>query len=151
MASSSRDIGFKHAALILFNVPYWRCEEGESLTTWWARIALPEELRTLIDDDLDIIDFVFSERRIASHWVDDLQKARHMRGHLLQMTIRSAEPETQRVHWHPAEQEGTVYTQRYAARVCPALDFGAAGGQPLTHRQWCSRFWPTCPWNKRNV
>ena len=57
MASSSHDIGFKRATLILFNVPYWKCEEGESLTTWWARIALSEELRTLIDDDLGIIDF----------------------------------------------------------------------------------------------
>ena len=46
MANSSHDIGFKRATLILFNVPYWKCEEGESLTTWWARIALPEELRT---------------------------------------------------------------------------------------------------------
>ena len=138
MASSSHDIGFKRATLILFNVPYWKCEEGESLTTWWARIALPEELRTSIDDDdPDIIDFVFSERRIEGLSAEDLPKAHHMRGYLLQITIRSAEPETQRAHWHPAEQEGTAhYTQRYAARVCPALDFGAAGGQLCTQRQW---------------
>ena len=63
MASSSHDIGFKRATLILFNVPYWKCEEGESLTTWWARIALPEELRTSIYDDPDIIDFGLNDFR----------------------------------------------------------------------------------------
>ena len=95
MANPSHDIGFKRATLILFNVPYWKCEEGESLTTWWARIALPEELRNSIDDDPDIVDFVFSVRRIEGLSAEDLPKAHHMRGYLMQMTIRSAEPETQ--------------------------------------------------------
>ena len=37
---------------------------GGPLTTWWARIELPEEFPNRIDDNLDIVDFVFSERRI---------------------------------------------------------------------------------------
>ena len=136
MAAASHDIQFKRSTLILFNVPYWKCDEGEPLTTWWARIDLPIELLNPIDDNPDIVDFVFSERRIEGLSAEDLQKAHHMRGYLLQMTIRSEEPETRRVHWHCAKQADPVYTQRYAARVCPALDFGAAGGLPLTHRQW---------------
>ena len=35
------------------------------MNTWWARIDLPPiELLNPIDDNLDIVDFVFSERRI---------------------------------------------------------------------------------------
>ena len=87
------------------------------MTTWWARIELPEKFLKKIDDNPDIVDFVFSERRIEGLSAEDLQKAHHMRGCLLQMAIRSEEPETRRVHWHRAKQADQVYTQRYAARV----------------------------------
>ena len=67
---------------------------------------------------------------------EDLQKARHMRVYMLQLTINSDEPDARRAHWHYARQAPLIFTQRYVARVCPPLDFGAAGGQPHVYRQW---------------
>ena len=64
MASASRDIQLRRSTLALLNVPFWKTPE-ESLTEWFARIELPNEFQAGIDNNnVDIVDFVFSERRI---------------------------------------------------------------------------------------
>ena len=64
MASASHDIRLRRFTLVLLNVPFWKTPE-ESLTEWFARIELPEEFQAGIDNNnVDIVDFVFSERRI---------------------------------------------------------------------------------------
>ena len=95
MATASHDIRFKRSNLILLNSPYWKFDEGEPLTTWWARIDLPEEFRNRIDNNTDIVDFVFSERRIETTLAEDFPKARHMRGYLLHVTVNSDERDAQ--------------------------------------------------------
>ena len=64
MASASHDIRLRRSKIVLINVHVWRTKD-ESLTKWFARIELPEEFRAGIDNNnADIVDFVFSERRI---------------------------------------------------------------------------------------
>ena len=83
MSSANHDIRLRRSTLILLNVPYWKIPE-ESLTVWFARIELPEEFRAGIDNNnVDIMDFVFSERRTEGTAPADIAKAHHIRGYLL--------------------------------------------------------------------
>ena len=62
----------------------WTTPE-ESLTVWFARLELPEEFHAGIDNNnVDIVDFVFSERRFEGIAPADISKAHHVRGYLLQ-------------------------------------------------------------------
>ena len=153
MASSSHDIGFKRATLILFNVPYWKCKEGESLTTWWARIALPEELRTSVDDDdFDIIDFVFSERRIEGLSAEDLPKAHHIRGYLLQRAIRSESPRRNEHTGTQQSKRARHTTLRGTPLVyVPLWTSGLPEDSCVLNANGCTRFWRPCPRNQCNV
>ncbi len=73
MASASHDIRLIRPTLVLLNVPFCRTPE-ESLIEWFARIELPEEFQAGIDNNnLDIVDFVFGERRIEGTAAPDLR------------------------------------------------------------------------------
>ena len=105
MASASHDIRLRRSTLVLLNVHFWMTQE-ESLTEWFARIELPEEFRAGIDNNsVDIVDFVFSERRLAGTAPADIPKANHIRGYLLQAAVMTDEPATKRAHWSPAQKD----------------------------------------------
>ena len=67
MASASHDIQLRRSTLVFLNVPFWQISE-ESLIEWIARIELTEEFQAGINriNSVDIVDFIFSERRIES-------------------------------------------------------------------------------------
>ena len=74
-----------------------------------------------------------------------------MRGYMLQVRFATDVPDTKRAHWHAAQQETAPqhpehppFKQRYVAPVFPALDFGAARGQP-EHRQTLFQIIGTMP------
>ena len=137
-------------------MPVWRNQE-ESLTAWFARIELPEEFHAGTDDNnVHMVDFTFSERRIEGTAPAEISKAHHVRGYLLQMMVMTDEPDAKRAHWYRAQRdpyreyqerpEPPPFNRRHVARVCPALDFGAAGGPPLkknthTNTQRHMLFW----------
>ncbi|MFM7981328.1 MAG: hypothetical protein ACKPKO_18630, partial [Candidatus Fonsibacter sp.] len=99
MASANHDIRLRRCALILLNVPYWKIAE-ESLTVWLARIEVPAEFHAGVDNNnADIVDFIFSERRNEGTAPADISKAHHVRGYLLQATVATYEPDTKRAHW----------------------------------------------------
>ena len=63
-----------------------------------ARVDLPEEFRTGIDNNDDIVDVVCGERRIEGTSPEDMSKAHKVRGYLLQMTVSSDELDAKRAH-----------------------------------------------------
>ena len=78
MAAASHDIWSRRSTLVFLSVPFWKTSE-ESLIEWFARIELPEEFQAGIDNNnVDIVDFVFSELRIEGVAAPDLSKAHHM-------------------------------------------------------------------------
>ena len=98
---------FHPQARFRLKMPIWMAREWFRHTIGFARnevsrryvdspptFHLPEEFRTGIDNHDDIVDFVFGERRIEETSPDDMFKARHVRGYLLQTTVSSEEPDT---------------------------------------------------------
>ena len=102
------------------------------------------------------MNLIFSERRIESTTPQDLGRAHHIRGYLLQVRLATDVLDTKRAHWHAAQQGATQqqttqrqpehppFRQRFVARVTPALDVGPAGGQP-GNRQWLFQILGTMP------
>ena len=148
-SSSSRDIRYKRATLILFNVPYWQSEKQETLPEWWARIGLPASAEITFGRNPQIVDFVFSERRIEGLGAEDLQRAHHFRGYLVQTSIGSEKVTPIRFHWHPAQMQragDTVFNQRYASIVSPPLDLESAAATPSDdERRWLFRILADMP------
>ena len=54
---------------------------------------MPEEFRVgIVSNNVDIVDFFFSERRIEGAAPADIAKARHIRCYLLQVVVMTDEP-----------------------------------------------------------